>query len=76
MVLNAAKYSPTIIPLLEQHTLRHYAYLRDTMPSFVPELNLTESTTPAIVRPLSVPESLQFLKTVVANLDMAEKTFR
>lgn len=46
------------------------------MPTLVPELSLSDSTTNNIIRPLSVPESLTFLRTVVKNLDMAEKTFR
>ncbi|XP_076056022.1 integrator complex subunit 4 [Oratosquilla oratoria] len=42
LVLNAAAHCPTILPLLEQHKLRHYAYLRDTMPLLVPTLKLGE----------------------------------
>lgn len=40
LVLNAAVQCPTILPLLEQHTIRHYAYLRDTMPQLVPVLKV------------------------------------
>ncbi|XP_066973639.1 integrator complex subunit 4 [Macrobrachium rosenbergii] len=48
LVLNAAKHCPTILPLLEQHTLRHYAYLRDTMPQLVPVLKLDEEWQPTV----------------------------
>lgn len=76
LIFNAAKNSPTIIPLLEPHTLRHYAYLKDTMPNLVPELSLGDSSSTQIVRPVSVPESLEFLKKVVASLDSTEGNFR
>lgn len=76
LILNSAKYSSTIIPLLEPHTLRHYSYLRDTMPQFVPILSLPDSTGIVISRPLSVPESLAFLNNVICNLDMAENMSR
>lgn len=42
LVLNAAAKMPTILPLLEEHTMKHYAYLRDTLPNFVPLLNVTK----------------------------------
>lgn len=76
LVLNAAKYSPTILPLLEPHTLKHYSYLRDTMSNLVPVLNFSDNSTTNIDRPTSVPESLQFLKTIVNSLDMTTNTFR
>ena len=38
LVLNACSKSPRILPLLEQHTLRHHAYLRDTHPNLTPPL--------------------------------------
>lgn len=72
LILNAAKHSSTIIPLLEPHTLRHYAYLRDTMTQFVPVLSIPDSNCNSIMRPLCVPESLEFLNNVVKNLEMAE----
>ncbi|RZC34050.1 integrator complex subunit 4 [Asbolus verrucosus] len=71
-----SKWSPTIIPLLEPHTLRHYAYISDTMPSLVPVLSLPDSSCNTISRPHTVPESLEFLNNVITNLDMAENTFR
>ncbi|KAA0189718.1 hypothetical protein HAZT_HAZT006298 [Hyalella azteca] len=40
LVLNAASKVPTILPLLEEHTLSHYSYLRDTLPNLVPLLKV------------------------------------
>ncbi|KAJ8918318.1 hypothetical protein NQ315_008011 [Exocentrus adspersus] len=76
LILNAAQHSLTILPLLEPHTLRHYLYLRDTMSQYVPILNLADSNCNVISRPMSVPESLEFLNNVIRNLDMAENTIR
>ncbi|KAF5275636.1 hypothetical protein FQA39_LY06748 [Lamprigera yunnana] len=76
LILNAAKHSPTISPLLEPHTLRHYVYLRDTMPNLVPDLSLSKFSSNIIVKPGSVPESFEFLKTIVNSLDSTEVSFR
>ncbi|XP_018574117.1 integrator complex subunit 4 [Anoplophora glabripennis] len=76
LILNAAQHSLTILPLLEPHTLRHYLYLRDTMTQYVPILNLPDSNCNVVSRPMSVPESLEFLNSVIRNLDMAENTIR
>ncbi|XP_050295660.1 integrator complex subunit 4 [Anthonomus grandis grandis] len=72
LILNAAKYSLTIVPILEPHTLRHYAYLRDTMPQFVPSLTLGDSSPVSRPSPPSTSHSLAFLDTVISNLDMTE----
>lgn len=76
LILNAAKYSPTITPLFEPHTLRHYAYLRDTLPSLVPELSLPGSFNQTVPKPMSASESLGFLRTIVSNLDLSEESFK
>lgn len=39
LVFNAC--CPTMIPLLEHHTIRHYSYLRDSFPHLVPNINFT-----------------------------------
>ncbi|KAF2364489.1 Armadillo-type fold [Trinorchestia longiramus] len=44
LVLNAASKVPTILPLLEQHTLNHYRYLRDTLPNLVPQLKVNATS--------------------------------
>ncbi|KAK9869888.1 hypothetical protein WA026_003608 [Henosepilachna vigintioctopunctata] len=76
LILNAAKNLPTITPLLEPHTVRHYQYLRDTMSSFVPILSLSDSVINTVAEPVSVEASLEFLNNVIGNLDMTENTFR
>ncbi|OQR67888.1 integrator complex subunit 4-like [Tropilaelaps mercedesae] len=40
VVFNAAAGCATMLPLLEEHTLRHYIYLRDSMPHLVPYLEV------------------------------------
>jgi len=38
-VLNAAKGCPTLKTLFDEKLIRHYHYLRDTIPQFVPDLS-------------------------------------
>jgi hypothetical protein len=40
LVFNAAQHFPTMLQLFEEHTLKHYSYLRDTMPNLVPALKV------------------------------------
>jgi hypothetical protein len=40
LVFNAAQHCPTMLQLFEEHTLKHYSYLRDTMPNLVPALRV------------------------------------
>jgi len=40
VVFNAAVDSPTMPPLFPEHILRHYAYLRASLPDLVPALNI------------------------------------
>ena len=44
LVFNAAKNSPTMPTLLPDHTLRHYMYIRDTLPEHVPSLRVRYRT--------------------------------
>lgn len=76
LILNAAQHSLTILPLLEPHTIRHYLYLRDTMSQYVPVLNLPDSKYNSVTRPMSVPESLEFLNNIINNLERAENKIR
>lgn len=41
LVFNAAVVCPTILPLYPEHTLRHYIYLRDTLPDVIPKLQVS-----------------------------------
>ncbi|CAK1548623.1 unnamed protein product [Leptosia nina] len=43
LVLNAAQHCTTMLPLFEEHTVKHYTYLRDTMPHLVPPLPIGEN---------------------------------
>ncbi|KAL4225430.1 Integrator complex subunit 4 [Mactra antiquata] len=38
LVFNAASGNRTALPMFQEHTWRHYSYLRDTIPDLVPEL--------------------------------------
>lgn len=69
MLFNAATLMPPMLSLLPETTIKHYAYLRDTMPNLVPhlpiggmprQLNLTGST-----------GSRQFLETLLNNVQAA-----
>uniref|UniRef100_A0A8C4QSU2 Integrator complex subunit 4 n=1 Tax=Eptatretus burgeri TaxID=7764 RepID=A0A8C4QSU2_EPTBU len=44
MVFNAGQSCPTLCSLLPSHTLRHYAYLRDSLSHLVPPLSVSAST--------------------------------
>ncbi len=37
LIFNAAQYCPTLEPLLDQHTKRHYYFMLDTYPHLMPE---------------------------------------
>lgn len=43
LVLNAAQHCTTMLPLFEDHTVKHYTYLRDTMPHLVPYLPIGDA---------------------------------
>ena len=40
LVFNAAQRCPQILSLFETYTKRHFCYLRDTIPSFIPSLKV------------------------------------
>lgn len=44
LVFNAAKGCPTMSTLFDEKFVRHYHYLRDTIPQFVPELNFSNES--------------------------------
>lgn len=60
---------PPMLSLLPETTIKHYAYLRDTMPNFVPHLSIS-----GMPRPLNLTGStgsLQFLETLLNNVQAA-----
>lgn len=67
MMFNAAQLMPAMISLLPEITIKHYAYLRDTMPHLVPALPIGD-----MARQLSLTEactgSRQFLETLLNNI--------
>lgn len=67
MMFNAAQLMPAMISLLPDITIKHYAYLRDTMPHLVPALPIGGTA-----RQLSLTEactgSRQFLETLLNNI--------
>ncbi|KAK7078719.1 Integrator complex subunit 4 [Halocaridina rubra] len=71
LVLNAAKYCPMILPLLEQHTKWHYSYLRNTMPQFVPVLKLAGEGKPA-TEPVKT-NTLRFLRASLERVALSEQ---
>ncbi|XP_055541345.1 integrator complex subunit 4 [Wyeomyia smithii] len=69
MLFNAAQYLPPMLGLFPETIVKHYAYLRDTMPNFVPHLNLRgQSTTLTLTGSTG---SRQFLETLLNNIQQA-----
>lgn len=72
LVLNAAAHCSTILPLLEQHTLRHYAYLHDTLPHLVPVLKLDGEWQPA--REAVTTNTARFLRESLEKVATLERS--
>ncbi|XP_054278169.1 integrator complex subunit 4-like [Macrosteles quadrilineatus] len=69
LVFNAAKHCPTMLQLFEETTVKHYSYLRDTMPQLVPPLKLGSLPAGELeTLPSSTP---QFLTTLLSRLEGA-----
>ncbi|XP_013148418.1 PREDICTED: integrator complex subunit 4 [Papilio polytes] len=71
LVLNAAQHCTTMLPLFEEHTIKHYTYLRDTMPHLVPHLPIGESQISRSDRsePLDDSAVRRFFDTVLQHID-------
>lgn len=66
MLFNAAKNLPPMLSLFPRIILKHYGYLRDTMPHLVPHLPVDNQS---VMAPLGINSgSHQFLETLLANL--------
>uniref|UniRef100_A0A8D9FEG4 Integrator complex subunit 4 n=1 Tax=Cacopsylla melanoneura TaxID=428564 RepID=A0A8D9FEG4_9HEMI len=73
LIFNAAQHCSTMLPLFEEKTIRHYSYLRDTMPHLVPHLNLLGSA--ASTEMQSVPTSTcEFLRSMLQGIEEAPNT--
>lgn len=73
MLFNAAPLMPPIISLLPETTIKHYAYLRDTMPNLVPHLPVGGTSHHILTGQTG---SRQFLETLLANIQAAYKAPR
>lgn len=69
MLFNAAPFMPPMLSLLPETTIKHYAYLRDTMPNLVPYLPI--GGIPRQLKLTSSTGSLQFLNTLLNNVQAA-----
>ncbi|CAN7995836.1 unnamed protein product [Ixodes pacificus] len=73
LVFNAAAGCPTMMPLFEEHTLRHYSYLKDSFPSLVPQLTLPNQQSQAVgASSPSLAQSHAFLHQVLERVSAAE----
>lgn len=70
LVFNAAQHCPTMLQLFEEHTLKHYSYLRDTMPNLVPALKLDGSRRSAELVSVETGTA-QFLDSMLARVEAA-----
>lgn len=73
LVFNAAAGCPTMMPLFEEHTLRHYSYLKDSFPNLVPQLTLPNQQSRAVsTSSSSLVQSHAFLHQVLERVSAAE----
>jgi integrator complex subunit 4 len=70
LVFNAAQHCPTMLQLFEEHTLKHYSYLRDTMPNLVPALKLDGSRRSTELIPVETGTA-EFLDSMLARVEAA-----
>lgn len=66
MLFNAAKNLPPMLSLFPETIMKHYAYLRDTMPNFVPHIPTGSSTEMSLSG--GATGSRQFLETLLTNI--------
>ncbi|XP_050666118.1 integrator complex subunit 4 [Leptidea sinapis] len=71
LVLNAAQHCTTMLPLFEEHTVKHYTYLRDTMPHLVPPLPIGGSQVSSERAAAGTDDRAvrRFLDTVLQHVD-------
>ncbi|XP_055869000.1 integrator complex subunit 4-like [Biomphalaria glabrata] len=72
LVFNAAAKTPTMVPLFQEHTRRHYSYLRSSLPDYVPVIKSLEMsddfTTSNNSSTLSVGNTAQYLEELTLRL--------
>ncbi|XP_063392691.1 integrator complex subunit 4 [Cydia fagiglandana] len=71
LTLNAAAKCTTMLPLFEEHTIKHYTYLRDTMPHLVPHLPIGEAKLTSVKSEAGLDDSAvrRFFATVLRHTD-------
>ncbi|KAM3958267.1 integrator complex subunit 4 [Aphomia sociella] len=72
LTLNAAQHCTTMLPLFEEHTVKHYTYLRDTMPHLVPHLPIGEaqqSSAEKIESAMDDSAVRRFFESVLQHID-------
>lgn len=67
MIFNSAQKLPSTLSLLPEITIKHYSYLRDTMPNLVPALPIGGTSNPLTLSQGSTASS-QFLETILNNI--------
>lgn len=68
LVFNAAQHCPTMEPLLDQHTKKHYHYLLDTYPLLMPSNSLSSETQNSTVK----TNTNRFLKQTLQRVHDSE----
>ncbi|KAL9881613.1 integrator complex subunit 4-like [Glossina fuscipes] len=70
LLFNAAQNLPPIISLFPYVTLKHYAYLRDAMPTLVPELPIEGASSKKSIDDLTGSNnSREYLETILAHIN-------
>lgn len=69
MLFNAAKNLPPMLSLFPDTILKHYDYLRDTMPQFVPHLAQLANQSEITLASKGNKGSQQFLETLLTNIE-------
>ena len=66
MLFNAAKHLAPMLSLFPDTTVKHYSYLRDTMPNFVPHLAIGDATIEISL--IGSTGSREFLQSLLTNI--------
>ncbi|KAH9491801.1 Integrator complex subunit 4 [Bulinus truncatus] len=78
LVFNAGFVSPAMIPFFQEHTRRHYSYLRSSLPAYVPVIKCLEVTDDVIISknshtsPLTAADITQYLEELTLRLRASE----
>lgn len=72
MLFNAAEHMTPMLNLFPDTTVKHYSYLRDTMPHLVPHLSIGDVSCP--LKLTGTTGSRQFLETILGNIQATYTT--